>query len=46
MKILSILTLAMLFVSCASQDRKIASEDRSDLYQLERAGDFGPGYRN
>ncbi len=46
MKLLLLLTMASLFVSCASQDRKIAAQEEESLSQTERIGEFGAGYRH
>lgn len=47
MKILILLSLSMFLVSCAHQERTIASEQETqDLYKFERKTDYGPGSRN
>lgn len=46
MKLLVMMMLSLMFVSCASQDRQIASEDEQALYQTERTREFGAGFRH
>lgn len=45
MKLLVLLMISCMFASCASQGRQIASQEEQALKQIERNGDFGPGYR-
>lgn len=44
MKRLALLVLSLMFVSCASNERQIASEKQQDLQKFERVGEYGPGY--
>lgn len=44
MKLLGLLMILSMFVSCASQDRQIASQEEESLQKTERVGEFGPGF--
>jgi hypothetical protein len=45
MKVLLLLIVSSMVVSCANYDRQIASEDQDQFQKLERVGDYSSGYR-
>jgi hypothetical protein len=45
MKLLALLIMSAMFVSCASTDRQVASQGQEEQQQFERSG-FGPGYQH
>jgi hypothetical protein len=47
MKYLALLILSMMFISCASPDRKISSDGPlTREEQIKQQSEFGSGYRN
>jgi hypothetical protein len=45
MKLLLLLTVSCMFVSCANYDRQIASQEEDKFQKMERVGDYSSSYR-